>query len=185
MVYLLGDSLEFPNPELARVEDGLLAAGGDLSIKRLIQAYCNGIFPWYNLGDPIFWWSPDPRFVLYPEKLHIPKRLARIIRQKKFRITTDEAFEKVIVQCATSRLDKGRETWITPEMARAYINLYRAGYAMSAEAWLGDELVGGLYGVVIGKIFCGESMFSKIADASKVAFAVLVENLVEWGLTVR
>lgn len=180
-MYLLNERLEFPHPDYAREEDGLLAVGGDLGIKRLILAYCNGIFPWYSEGDPIFWWSPDPRFVLFPEKLHVPRRLERTVRKGVFEITFDKAFDRVIYNCSAVRRDMGKDTWITDEMIKAYSELYRAGFAMSAEAWQDGELAGGLYGVVIGRVFCGESMFTRVSDASKVAFVSLVRQLKVWG----
>jgi leucyl/phenylalanyl-tRNA--protein transferase len=180
-MYLLNERLEFPHPEYAREEDGLLAIGGDLGIKRLVLAYCNGIFPWYSEGDPICWWSPDPRFVLFPEKLHVPRRLERILRQGRFRITFDRAFDQVIGNCSAVRRDQGQDTWLTREMIHAYSMLYRAGFAMSAEAWQDGELAGGLYGVVLGRVFCGESMFTKVPDASKAAFVTLVRQLESWG----
>ncbi len=175
-VFILDDSLKFPPAELAR-PDGLLAVGGDLSVPRLLSAYRSGIFPWYNEGDPILWWSPDPRLVLYPDELHIPRRLKRTIRQNRFKVTFNQAFEQVIRMCARSRRDRGEETWITREMVEAYIRLFEKGWCESAEAWLDGELAGGLYGVRISRVFFGESMFSVARDASKVAFAASVKRL--------
>lgn len=178
--FFLNNDKNFPSPELAE-EDGLLAIGGDLSPERLLSAYRSGIFPWYNPGDPILWWSPDPRFVIEPSWFHVPKRLERIIRQGKFKVTFDEAFEEVIRLCAESRRGTGQGTWLTQEMIAAYISLHKLGFAHSAEAWAGDELAGGLYGVVLGRVFFGESMFSSIKDASKTAFVRLVRLLFSHG----
>lgn len=151
--------------------------GGDLTVERLITAYRNGIFPWYAKGDPILWWSPDPRLVLYPEELKVSRSLRRIIKQNKFRITFDKAFEEVILGCAATKRSYGEGTWITDEMKDAYCRLYRHGHAHSVEAWQSDVLVGGLYGVIIGRAFFGESMFSHVSNSSKVAFVTLVEKL--------
>ncbi|NPA94247.1 MAG: leucyl/phenylalanyl-tRNA--protein transferase [Thermodesulfobacteria bacterium] len=181
-VFMLDSStLDFPPVELAR-EDGLLAVGGDLSVKRLITAYRRGIFPWYNEGEPILWWSPHPRLVLFPDELHVSKRLERIIRQGRFRITFNTDFRGVIEGCATAPRRGGEGTWITEEMKDAYERLHRHGYAHSVEAWEGDELVGGLYGVLLGKVFFGESMFSRRSNSSKVAFVHLVRELAPQGL---
>ena len=174
-VFLLDKDLVFPPPDLAD-EGGLLAIGGDLSEKRLLLAYRMGIFPWYSEGDPLLWWSPDPRLILLPEEFHVSRRLARVIRQGVFRITMDEAFGSVIRACAeTPRHDQGSRgsparpgTWITGEMVEAYCRLHAAGYAHSVECWREDELAGGLYGVSLGNCFFGESMFSRASDASKV-----------------
>jgi leucyl/phenylalanyl-tRNA---protein transferase len=159
----------FPDP--ARAEpDGLLAVGGDLSPERLLTAYAAGIFPWYGDGSPILWWSPDPRLVLEPARLHVARSLRRTIRQGRYRVTADEAFERVIERCA-ARPRPGQEgTWITEEMCRAYVDLHRLGFAHSFEAWVGKDLAGGLYGVSLGAAFFGESMFADHSDASKVAF---------------
>ncbi len=179
-LFILDDSMDFPPAELAR-PDGLLAIGGDLSVPRLISAYKSGIFPWYNEGEPILWWSPDPRLVLYPEELHISKRLQRTIKQKRFKITFNAAFEQVIRMCADVRREKGQDTWIDEDMIRAYIRLYEQGLCLSAEAWYQDKLAGGLYGVWLEKVFFGESMFYLIKDASKVAFAATVQKLQSEG----
>jgi leucyl/phenylalanyl-tRNA--protein transferase len=178
-VYLLTGDLVFPPPELAR-EDGLLAVGGDLSIPRLILAYRQGIFPWYNPGEPIFWWSPDPRLILEPSNLHVSKRLERIIRQGRLQVTLDHAFKEVIRACSEIRIKKGEGTWLTLEMIEAYTKLHYLGKTHSVETWQGDRLVGGLYGIAIGRVFFGESMFTKVSDASKVAFVTLVRQLSEW-----
>jgi leucyl/phenylalanyl-tRNA--protein transferase len=179
-VYELSEELAFPSPLLAE-EDGLLAYGGDLRPERLLLAYANGIFPWPHEGHPLLWFSPDPRMVLPPAELHVSRRLARTIRQGKFRVTLDTAFEQVIAGCATA--DRGGDvgTWIIPEMVAAYTALHEQGVAHSAEAWLGEELAGGLYGVSLGGFFTGESMFSRVPDASKAAFVALVRQLERWG----
>ena len=170
---------QFPPLEEATV-DGLLAIGGDLSSERLLAAYRKGIFPWYNPGQPILWWSPDPRTVLYPSQLHISRSLRKTLRHRHFHITTDKAFDRVITECAASRRDGTVSgTWITTDMRTAYLNLYRLGYAHSVETWQHNRLVGGLYGVAIGDIFFGESMFSVTRDASKVALAGLVSRLLQ------
>ncbi|MGH8630888.1 MAG: leucyl/phenylalanyl-tRNA--protein transferase [Burkholderiales bacterium] len=159
--------------------NGLLAAGGDLSIQRLLEAYRGGIFPWFSEGDPILWWSPDPRMVLFPSELKISRSLARTLRRQRFRVTADHAFAEVIEACRAPRPGQGA-TWITPEMSAAYRRLHQAGHAHSVEAWLDDELAGGLYGVALGHAFFGESMFARVADASKVAFVALVRQLALW-----
>ena len=172
-IFLLSDTLTFPPPHFAR-KDGLLAIGGDLSRERLLLAYRNGIFPWYSQGEPILWWSPDPRLVLYPEELHISRSLKKIIKRQDFQITTDQAFQQVIEACAKSRLDNRQQTWIVPEMIKAYCRLHQYGYAHSVEAWYRGKLAGGLYGLGIGKCFSGESMFTYVTNASKTAFVYLV-----------
>lgn len=172
----------FPPPEQANAE-GLIAWGGDLSTERLIEAYRAGIFPWYNSDQPILWWSPDPRMVLFPEELHCPKRLRRTIDSNRFRITLDEQFAEVIAACACAYRPGQNGTWITADMAAAYISLHHAGFAHSVEAWLDGELAGGLYGVSLGGCFFGESMFADSSDASKTAFVRLVEQLRAWGFT--
>ena len=170
---------QFPPLEEATVE-GLLAIGGDLSSERLLAAYRKGIFPWYNPGQPILWWSPDPRTVLYPSRLRISRSLRKTLRHSHFHITTDTAFDRVIVECAESKRDGNVPgTWITADMRSAYLNLYRLGYAHSVETWQHNRLVGGLYGVAIGGICFGESMFSVARDASKVALAGLVSQLLQ------
>lgn len=172
--------IDFPDVELALKEpDGLLAVGGDLSVPRLLQAYRQGIFPWYGPGQPILWWSPDPRLVLYPERLHLSRSLARTLKKKVFAVTMDTAFESVIHACAAPRADDSG-TWITPEMEQAYLDLYRQGHAHSVECWLEGQLVGGLYGVSVGRMFFGESMFATATDASKVALAGLTQQLARW-----
>ncbi len=178
MIFKLGNDLIFPPVELAEA-DGLLAVGGDLRVDRLLLAYSKGIFPWYSHGDPILWWSPNPRMVLFPEEFHCSKRLARTLRQQKFTVTLDQNFCGVIQGCAAPRRDH-TGTWIIDEMIAAYIKLHDEGWAHSVECWQGEELVGGLYGVAIGGMFFGESMFSRVADGSKVALAHLVTRLKEW-----
>lgn len=176
MYYLLDENeLVFPHPSLAD-EDGLLAVGGDLSIERLLLAYENGIFPWYNEDSPILWYAPLERFVLSPAKIRISKSLQQVLRSNKFQVTIDKDFSSVIKNCAViSRKDQDG-TWIVSDMQDAYNRLHEAGYAHSVEVWQGEELVGGLYGVQIGKVFCGESMFSKVSNASKIAFVHLAKN---------
>ena len=172
---------QFPPVNLALDDpNGLLALGGCLSSERLINAYKNGIFPWFNADDPILWWSPNPRLVLKPTEIKISRSLAKTIRKQRFHFSFDTAFKKVINGCAAPR-DYEADTWITDEMMDAYVQLHEIGIAHSAEAWLDDELVGGLYGVAIGQVFFGESMFHTQTDASKVVFAQLLQQLDEWG----
>ena len=174
-------SLSFPDISLAlREPDGLLAIGGDLSPERLLAAYRRGIFPWYGHDQPILWWSPDPRTVLFPARLKISRSLRKRLRQDRFHIALDTAFDKVIAACAEPRAGSSG-TWITAEMSQAYNQLHHQGYAHSVECWHEDRLVGGLYGVALGKVFFGESMFSRETDASKVAFAHIVRQLDAWG----
>ena len=175
-VFSLSERLSFPPPHMA-IREGLLAVGGDLSPERLLLAYRQGIFPWYSPGEPILWWSPDPRLVLYPDELRISRSLRRTIRRGRFRITFDAAFAAVVRACAEVRRSYGHGTWITDEMQAAYGELHRMGHAHSVEAWLEEQLVGGLYGVSIGGAFSGESMFSRVSDASKVAFVTFVQHL--------
>ncbi len=175
-VYLLSDELIFPSPKLA-AQEGLLAVGGDLSQERLLVAYRMGIFPWYSENEPIMWWSPDPRLILYPYQLKVSKSLKKTINKGDFVLTMDQAFEAVITACAESRTETNEGTWIVDEMITAYSKLHESGFAHSVEAWLGDQLAGGLYGVSIGRCFFGESMFTRISNASKVAFVGLVKYL--------
>jgi leucyl/phenylalanyl-tRNA--protein transferase len=171
----------FPTVESALIDpDGLLAMGGCLSSSRLINAYQLGIFPWYNPGEPILWWSPNPRLVLFPENLKISRSLAKTIRRDRFKITFDTAFAQVMQYCAAPRSEE-MGTWISEEIFHAYTTLHSQGVAHSVEAWLGEELVGGLYGVAMGQVFFGESMFHRESNASKVAFCHLVKQLSEWG----
>ena len=174
-------TFEFPDVNTALEEpNGLLAIGGDLSATRLLVAYQNGIFPWFSHDQPILWWSPDPRMVLFPDDFHISRRLKKTIRQNKFQLSFDTSFENVMRACAQPRPTQP-ETWITPAMLRAYVELHRQGFAHSFEAWSEGKLVGGLYGIAIGKVFFGESMFSFQTDASKVAFSHAVTLLTQWG----
>jgi leucyl/phenylalanyl-tRNA--protein transferase len=178
-VFLLSEKIVFPPPELAG-KDGLLAVGGDLSEERLILAYQMGIFPWFSDDSPILWWSPEPRLVLFPSELHISKRLKRISKKDLFEVSFDKAFKEVIVTCATIHKKKHNATWIGKEMIKAYCNLHYSGFAHSVECWQEGNLVGGLYGISLGNIFFGESMFTKISYASKVAFINLVQKIKEW-----
>ena len=179
-VYQLSEDLVFPSPHLASKE-GLLAVGGDLTRNRLLLAYSLGIFPWYSEGEPILWWSPDPRLVLYPHELKVSRSLDKVINKDRFKVTVDCAFERVIKDCARVRLENREGTWIVDEMVKAYCSLHESGFAHSIEAWAGDRLAGGLYGVSLGKCFFGESMFTRISNASKVAFVVLVNHLKSQG----
>ncbi|TQV73546.1 leucyl/phenylalanyl-tRNA--protein transferase [Exilibacterium tricleocarpae] len=178
------DHLAFPPLEQALTSpNGLLAAGGDLRPQRLLYAYRRGIFPWYEEGQPILWWSPSPRMVIFPHQLHIARSLRKILRRGRFTVTADTAFERVIEACAGTRRHAGSDegTWITAAMQRAYCELHRLGHAHSVEVWLDSKLVGGLYGIALGQVFFGESMFSLERDASKVAFVHLVQQLGDWG----
>lgn len=175
-VFLLSDTIEFPPPHLAS-KDGLLAVGGDLSQKRLLLAYRMGIFPWFSNNEPILWWSPDPRLVLYPHEIKISKTLKKIIKKEVFKVTMDLAFNEVINQCAQIRLKKNQGTWIIEDIIEAYCRLHESGFAHSVEVWRQGELAGGLYGVSLGKCFFGESMFTRINNASNIALVKLVEYL--------
>jgi leucyl/phenylalanyl-tRNA---protein transferase len=171
----------FPPVESATPE-GLLAVGGDLSSERLLAAYRHGIFPWYNPGQPILWWSPDPRAVLYPEKLKISRSLRKTLKAGHLRVTFDSCFREVMLSCAAPREQyPGGGTWINDDMVEAYTQLHAMGYAHSIETWRKNQLVGGLYGVALGGVFFGESMFARETDASKVALVALVSKLREWG----
>jgi leucyl/phenylalanyl-tRNA---protein transferase len=172
----------FPPPSLAD-DSGLLAVGGDLTPRRLLAAYTRGIFPWYSEGQPILWHSPDPRFVLEPSKIHVPKSLAKTRKRAVYEVRYDTAFEAVIDGCGEAYRPGQRGTWITDEMRDAYVELHRLGFAHSIESWAEGALQGGLYGVSLGAAFFGESMFAKAADASKVAFVALAERLTGWGFT--
>jgi leucyl/phenylalanyl-tRNA--protein transferase len=179
-----GKHLNFPPVEQASPE-GLLAVGGDLRPERLLAAYRRGIFPWYNEDQPILWWSPDPRAVLFPSKLHIPRSLQRTIRRGLFTVTLDACFQEVMTQCAGPRPQYPEGgTWITPAMIEAYEALHELGYAHSVETWMGKEFVGGLYGVSLGGAFFAESMFTKVDDASKVALVALVNQLQAWDFRI-
>lgn len=178
-VFQLSEEISFPTPDQAE-PDGLLAVGGDLSPERLMLAYALGIFPWFSDGDPILWWSPEPRLVLEPAEIHITKSLRRILNAEKFTVTFDTAFADVIKNCAAIARKRQDGTWITAEMQQAYQVLHNFGFAHSVETWFDGELVGGLYGISLGKIFCGESMFAFQSDASKVALATLCKLLTAW-----
>ncbi len=182
MIPFLDSDDPFPPAELALQQpNGLLAAGADLSPSRLLDAYAQGIFPWFGREDPLLWWSPDPRMVLYVRELRISRSLRRAIRSARFHVTVDTAFPAVIEGCAEPR--PGQDgTWITPEMNAAYCQLFEMGHAHSVETWAGDRLAGGLYGVAIGRMFFGESMFSRESDASKVGFVHMVAQFGRWGM---
>lgn len=180
-VYQLDERLIFPPPELAD-ENGMIAVGGDLCPERLLLAYSMGIFPWYSEGLPIIWHSPDPRLVLTPETLHVPRSLRKVMRKRPYEIRLDTAFDQVIEACAEVPREDQDGTWITEDMKRAYIELHELGFAHSAEAWQGDELVGGLYGVSLGSAFFGESMFAHADNASKIAFITLIRQLEAWNI---
>lgn len=171
----LDKSIWFPDVDTA-AEDGLLAIGGDLSAERLLYAYRRGIFPWFEDNQPILWWSPDPRMVLFPEELKVSKSMKQVFRNSNFVVTINKAFKEVIRECSLAKREGQSGTWITKEMIDAYTKLYELGYAKSVEVWLDDELVGGLYGVDLGDVFCGESMFAKVSNASKVAFITFLQN---------
>jgi leucyl/phenylalanyl-tRNA--protein transferase len=180
-LFRLPREVAFPDPRQAE-PDGLLAVGGDLSPERLLAAYAAGIFPWYGPDSPILWWSPDPRLVLDPARLHVPRSLARTRRRSPYRVTADTAFDRVIRACAGAVRPDQEGTWITPAMIRAYRQLHARGFAHSFEAWEGEELVGGLYGVSLGAAFFGESMFARRPDASKLAFVESVAWLRSHGV---
>lgn len=174
------DEIAFPHPELAD-PNGILAVGGDLSPERLLLAYEWGIFPWFNPNEPILWWSPDPRFVLFPDELRISKSMRPYFNQRKFEVTFDKEFEHVIRACQQIKRDKQLGgTWITEDMVQAYCKLHELGYAHSVEVWQEGELVGGLYGISLGKVFFGESMFTTVSNASKFGFISLVRQLKAW-----
>lgn len=179
-IYVLDDKLWFP-PASESDSEGLLAIGGDLSIDRLLIAYKHGIFPWYESEIPL-WWCPDPRFVLYPDKLMISKSMQSLLKKKSFQFTTNKAFKEVIKQCKNVKRKGQLGTWITPEVEKAYTLLHELGFAHSAEVWKDGELVGGLYGIKVGKVFFGESMFSTQSNASKYAFISYVDELIKEGI---
>lgn len=179
-IFRLSQALLFP-PAAAAEANGLLAVGGDLSPERLLLAYSSGIFPWFSPGDPLLWWSPDPRSLLEFPNLHISRSLYKVLRQQRFRVSFNQAFAAVITACAEERERTGEGTWISPGMQAAYTELHRRGYAHSVECWQGEELVGGLYGLSFGRGFFGESMFHRRSDASKVAFIELARLLAAGG----
>jgi leucyl/phenylalanyl-tRNA---protein transferase len=183
MVPILGPRDPFPPLERAlRRPNGLLAVGRTLSVATLLEAYAQGIFPWFSEGDPILWWSPDPRMVLYVDELHVTRSLRKVVRADTFEVRIDCAFRAVIEACAQTPRHGQRGTWITPDVVRAYCELHRRGYAHSVEAWRDGSLVGGLYGLALGRMFFGESMFAHETDASKVALVHLVEKLRTLGV---
>ncbi|WP_167964419.1 leucyl/phenylalanyl-tRNA--protein transferase [Saonia flava] len=175
-MYFLSNDLEFPPVENANKE-GLLAVGGNLSTERLILAYKNGIFPWFNEGSMILWWSPDPRMVLFPSKLKVSKSMRKVVASNQFRLTKNTCFERVIDHCKTIKRDGQDGTWITMDMKNAYMELHKMGIATSYEVWENNDLVGGLYGIDLGHVFCGESMFSLKSNASKFAFIRMTQEL--------
>lgn len=175
-MHFLSHKIEFPNVSEASV-DGLLAIGGDLSTKRLVHAYKNGIFPWFDAEEPILWWSPDPRFVLFPKDLKVSKSMKQVLKKKQFKVSNNKSFRSVVENCAQAKRDGQNGTWITDDMVNAYTKLHKLGYAKSVEVWQEDVLVGGFYGVDLGNnVFCGESMFAKVSNASKLAFITFVQN---------
>ena len=172
----LSQKIEFPNVTEATL-DGLLAVGGDLSTERLLLAYSSGIFPWFDNEEPLMWWSPDPRFVLFPSDLKVSKSMKQVLKKKQFKVTENQSFRSVVENCARAKREGQNGTWITDDMIEAYIGLNKLGYAKSIEVWENDNLVGGLYGIdVKNKVFCGESMFAKVSNASKVGFITYVQN---------
>ena len=177
-IFALNEEILFPPPDLAD-PNGIIAVGGDLSAERLLLAYEIGIFPWYSEEDPIIWWSPDPRCVLYPQNLEVSKSMRRFLRKGRFRVTYDQAFREVISSCRKAPRPGQEGTWITSEMLEAYVHLHQLGYCHSVEVWEGESLVGGLYGVSLGKYFFGESMFAKTSNASKTGFITIVQDLIE------
>jgi leucyl/phenylalanyl-tRNA---protein transferase len=181
MAFYLNEEIIFPPQEFAD-PDGLLAVGGDLGIERLLLAYQKGIFPWYNEDEPVCWWCPDPRFVLPPQNLKISRSMQQLLKKEAFAFTINRAFEQVMENCRTVTRHGQGGTWIQPEMITAYTQLHHKGYALSAEAWLDGKLAGGLYGILLGKVFYGESMFSHVSNASKYAFIKLVQQLQQQGI---
>ncbi len=179
-IFQLTDDPVFPHPSLAE-DNGLLAVGGDLSVERLVAAYSQGIFPWYSEGEPPLWWFTDPRLVIFPAEFKVSKRLARSLRNTAFQISFDQDFDKVISSCAAVRSENGEGTWISTDMQKAYKELHQAGYAHSVECRLDGKLAGGLYGVKLGKVFFGESMFTRISNGSKAALVALVTHLQQQG----
>ena len=175
-MHFLTQKIEFPDVSKAS-SDGLLAIGGDLSIERVLFAYSKGIFPWYQEEEPILWWSPDPRFVLFPKDLRVSKSMKRVLKKEPFKVTHNKAFKDVIQNCAKAKRNGQQGTWITNDMIEAYTKLHQLGFAKSVEVWLNNELVGGLYGIQItDSLFCGESMFANVSNASKVAFITFIQS---------
>ncbi len=182
-IFQLTDATVFPDPELAE-DNGLLAVGGDLSVERLVTAYSKGIFPWYSEGEPPLWWFTDPRMVLFPEEFKVSRRLARTLRNTPFKTTFNQDFNQVIRSCAEIRTETGEGTWISEEMNKAYNEMHLAGFAHSVECWLEGKLAGGLYGVMLGQVFFGESMFTRISNGSKAALVALVAHLKQQDIAV-
>lgn len=176
MIALDSNEISFPDPKSYHPEEGLIAFGGDLSVERIWFAYQLGIFPWYNPGNEILWWSPDPRFVLFPQELKISKSMKKILKNEVFSFTENKNFEEVIKNCAEAKRKEQEGTWISDEMIEAYIKLHHLGKATSVEVWQNNQLVGGLYGILLGNVFCGESMFTKVSNASKAGFIWFVEK---------
>ncbi|PZD77756.1 leucyl/phenylalanyl-tRNA--protein transferase [Mesonia sp. K7] len=182
-MYLLSDKIEFPSVENAD-KMGVLAIGGDLSVERLLLAYRSGIFPWFNADEPIIWWSPNPRMVLFPERLKVSKSMQKLFRESAFTVTYNQNFREVMTRCGEVKRKNQDDTWITPKMIDAYAKLHQKGYVTSVEVWQERSLVGGLYGVYLKdkKVFCGESMFSEVSNASKYGFISLVKKLEKEGV---
>lgn len=178
-VYRLTDDLIFP--PVSGAVDGVVAVGGDLTLERLMLAYESGIFPWYSKGEPIIWWSPDPRFVLFPARLHVSRSMKRVLNSGTFKVTYNQDFEGVIANCQNVYRENQEGTWITEEMLLAYVRLHEVGRATSVEVWNNDKLVGGMYGVKVGNVFCGESMFSLMSNASKVALITFLQKFQQEG----
>lgn len=181
-IFLLNEDIIFPDPNLAE-DSGLLAIGGDLSTERLLLAYKSGIFPWYDEISPILWWSPNPRLILIPSEIKVSRSLRSLIKKSLYIVTFDKYFEGVITRCASIRKEKMQGTWITEDMIEAYIRLHNEGYAHSVECWFDGKLVGGLYGVSLGRAFFGESMFSEMSNTSKIALVKLAERLIKWNFS--
>ena len=179
MVYLNPDEISFPDPQLLESDSGLMAIGGDLSPERLFFAYQLGLFPWFNEGEEILWWCPDPRFVIFPEELKVSKSMKKILRDEVFTFTENTSFRKVMEECKNAYRKDQDGTWISDELIDSFEILHKNGIAKSLEVWQNDELVGGFYGVQIGKVFCGESMFSKMSNASKAGFIYFVQKNLE------
>ena len=177
-MFILGNDYKFPPVELAN-KGGILAIGGDLNPKRLLKAYQNGIFPWFNDGEPIIWYAPDPRMVLKPKEVYISKSMRKVLRDGQFKVTFNRSFEKVINACQTINRKDQFGTWLTDDLKKSLIELHQMDYAKSVEVWQDDDLVGGLYGIDLGDVFCGDSMFSYVSNASKVAFIYLCQYLEE------
>ena len=175
-MHLLTQKIEFPDVSKASI-DGLLAIGGDLSPDRLLCAYSNGIFPWFEDEEPLLWWSPDPRFVLFPKDLKVSKSMKQVLKRGRFNVTENKAFSDVIENCSIAKREGQYGTWITDDMVEAYMKLHKLGYAKSIEVWENNDLVGGLYGIDLGNsVFCGESMFTKVSNASKVGFITFIQK---------